>query len=144
MSEISPQIFQTIHKKDLLEFSRDSQFDYDRIVEFLELDRNAVSKIAGVSKNSVRLAPDRIPKQVKERLDEIANICLLVAEYFNGDRLKTALWFKTSNPLLGDISPRDMIRFGRYKKLMKFILQALRREGIFSEEAEKTKSAQES
>jgi hypothetical protein len=35
------------------------------------------------------------------------------------------LWFKTPNPLLGDIAPRDMIRIGRFKKLRQFILQAL-------------------
>jgi hypothetical protein len=35
------------------------------------------------------------------------------------------LWFKVPNPLLGDVAPRDMIRFGRYKKLLKFIQSAL-------------------
>jgi hypothetical protein len=34
------------------------------------------------------------------------------------------LWFKTRNPLLGDISPRDMIRLGRFERLRKFIINA--------------------
>jgi hypothetical protein len=49
----------------------------------------------------------------------------LVAQFFGGDAAKTALWFKTKNPLLGDISPRDMIRYGRYEKLRRFIMNAL-------------------
>ena len=56
---------------------------------------------------------------------EIANICGLVAQFFEGNAEKTALWFKTRNPLLGDISPRDMIRFGRYEKLRRFVMEAL-------------------
>jgi hypothetical protein len=35
------------------------------------------------------------------------------------------LWFKTKNPLLGSISPRDMIRYGRYEKLRRFVMEAL-------------------
>jgi len=34
-------------------------------------------------------------------------------------------WFKARNPLLGDVSPRDMIRLGRYEKLRKFIISAM-------------------
>lgn len=26
--------------------------------------------------------------------------------------------------MIGDISPRDMIRFGRYKRLLKFVMEA--------------------
>jgi hypothetical protein len=48
----------------------------------------------------------------------------LVAEYFKGDLEKTALWFKIDNPMLGDVSPREMIRAGRFKKLIKFIYNA--------------------
>jgi len=48
----------------------------------------------------------------------------LVAEFFDGDPRKTALWFRTPNPLLGDVSPRNMIRYGRYMRLHRFVLQA--------------------
>jgi hypothetical protein len=56
---------------------------------------------------------------------EIGNICGLVAQFFAGDAAKTALWFKTKNPLFGNISPRDMIRYGRYEKLRRFVMSAL-------------------
>jgi hypothetical protein len=49
----------------------------------------------------------------------------LVAQFFDGDAAKTALWFKTPNPLLGNLSPRDMIRYGRYDRLRRFVLDAL-------------------
>ena len=42
-----------------------------------------------------------------------------------GDADKTGTWFKTRNPLLGDISPRDMICLGRFQRLRKFIWLAM-------------------
>lgn len=123
MSVTSQTVFDNISRHDYLNFKADDGINYQSVIDFLEMDRNDVSKMAGISKSSVRY-DDRIPKELKDRLEEIANICQKVAEYFNGDVAKTALWFKASNPLLGNISPRDMIRIGRYKKLMKFIMEA--------------------
>ncbi len=68
---------------------------------------------------------EKIPTELHERIKEWAILLNLVAEHFKGDATKTTLWFTTPNPLLGNISPRDMIRFGRYKKLFKFIFNAL-------------------
>ncbi len=48
-------------------------------------------------------------------------VCESISKYFNGDETKIALWFKMENPALGGISPLDMIRHGRVKKLMGFI-----------------------
>jgi len=64
-----------------------------------------------------------IPDQVRVRLEEIAATINLVAKQFDGDAAKTASWFKARNPLLGDVSPRDMIRLGRYQRLHRFIIQ---------------------
>jgi hypothetical protein len=95
-----------------------------KVVEFLGLSRSDISKAMRVEKDSVRF--DRyMPKELEARLNEIANICELMAGYFGGDVKKTALWFHIKNPALGGVSPRDMIRFGRYKKLEKFIRNAL-------------------
>jgi hypothetical protein len=49
----------------------------------------------------------------------------LVAQAFDGDVEKAVAWFKARNPLLGDVSPRDMIRLGRYERLRKFIIAAM-------------------
>ncbi|KKK66828.1 hypothetical protein LCGC14_2960180 [marine sediment metagenome] len=39
---------------------------------------------------------------------------------------KALTWFKTPNPLLGNVSPIDMIRSGRSDKLCKWIDQTIR------------------
>lgn len=116
-------LFKNVHQSDPLEFWSNHGLDYKRVTDFLNLNASELSKIGGVSKRSVRL-DDRIPQALKIRLEQIANICALVAELFEGDIEKTALWFKMPNPMLGDISPRDMIRYGRYKRLIKFIAEA--------------------
>ena len=123
MSQSKNTLFATVAKSDPLSFWADHGLDYQRVTDFLNFDKNELSKISGLSKQSVRL-DDRIPKDLKERLEQIANICGLVAEYFDGNPERTALWFKSSNPMLGGITPRDMIRYGRYKKLMAFITEA--------------------
>jgi hypothetical protein len=74
-----------------------------------------VAKLSGVAPASVRF-DQKIPKEVLDRLQEIANICGLVAQFLVGNVVKTALWFKTVNPLLGNITPRDMIRYGRVRE----------------------------
>ena len=117
-------LFRTIPEHDYLNFWPGSQFDPQRVVRFLEFSKADVAKIASVAPSSVRF-DQKIPKDVLERLMEIANICGLVAQFFQGDVAETALWFNTKNPLLGNISPRDMIRYGRYEKLRRFIMDAL-------------------
>jgi hypothetical protein len=49
----------------------------------------------------------------------------MVAQAFDGDIDKTVSWFRARNPLLGDVSPKDMIRLGRYERLRKFIINAM-------------------
>jgi len=116
-------LFSNVGRTDPLSFRTKHGLDYRRIAEFLELDIGELSRLSGVSQKSVRLDA-RIPRDLKARLDEIANICTLVAEYFSGDAQRTALWFTVKNPMLGDSSPRDMIRAGRATKLLKFIMEA--------------------
>lgn len=48
----------------------------------------------------------------------------LVNSYFKSD-LKTKRWFRAKNPLLGNVSPLDMINRGRHAKLLMFIRLAL-------------------
>ena len=117
-------LFGTVADRDYLGFWANETLRAREVAEFLDLDKRTVAKFSGVAPASVRF-DQKIPKEVLERLTEIANICGLVAQFFGGDIRKTALWFQTRNPLLGDISPRDMIRFGRYQKLQRFVMDAL-------------------
>jgi hypothetical protein len=54
-----------------------------------------------------------------------AELAWKVVYTFFGDRDKAELWFKTENPMLGNVSPAYMIQTGRFDKLMKFINEAL-------------------
>jgi uncharacterized protein (DUF2384 family) len=117
-------LFGTVARDDRLGFWRGGGVDARKVVDFLELSRADVAKVAGVAPASVRF-DQKTPREVRDRIDEIANVVSLVAQFFDGDGSRTALWFKTPNPMLGGISPRDMIRFGRYQRLLKFVLEAL-------------------
>lgn len=48
-----------------------------------------------------------------------------ILDYFEGNKQKADLWFRTPNHCLGDVKPIDMIMVGRIKKLEQFIDSAL-------------------
>jgi len=116
-------LFNTV-PEDTLHFGRGAAFSPKAVSDLLNLKKEDVSRLASVSVKSVRY-DDAIPEQVRSRLEEIANTINMVAQQFEGDVDKTVAWFKARNPLLGDISPRDMIRLGRYERLRKFIINAM-------------------
>jgi hypothetical protein len=117
-------LFQTVPKKNLLGlFHSEGTVDVRRTKNFLEFTKDDIASATNVPGSSVRF-DHRMPSEVRDRMIEIAIICELVAEHF-GSAEKAALWFKVSNPLLGNLSPREMLRMGRFKKLHRFIVEAL-------------------
>ena len=104
-------------------FRSGSKPDYDKIIHALDFNKKDTATAARIPLESVRY-DDRAPKDLEDRATEWATLLSLVAEHFNGDLHKTELWFKIPNPLLGNIAPRNMVRFGRFKKLLAFILNA--------------------
>lgn len=52
----------------------------------------------------------------------------LVLQHFR-DEEKARLWMRTPNPMLGNLSPEDMIASNRTWKLLRFIEQAVRENG---------------
>lgn len=117
-------IFQNLPNGDPLRFGTGSRFRPEKVRDFLSLGNADVSRLADVSVKSVRFDA-AIPAAVRDHFEAIAVICNLVAEVFDGDAEKTALWFRTKNPLLGDVSPRDMIRLRRLDRLRRFIVGAI-------------------
>ena len=115
-------LFDTV-PKDYLKFGLGASFDAKRVPTVLGLNKEDVSRLASVSVKSVRY-DEAIPVPVRERLEEIANTINMVAQAFDGNIDKTVSWFRARNPLLGDVSPKDMIRLGRYERLRKFIINA--------------------
>lgn len=123
-SRSNRDVFSNIAKKDYLSLFDKGEARAPKVVDFLGFKKEEVAQATGVSTNSIRY-DERMPQILKDRLREFATLLNLVAQFFEGDVEKTTLWFKIPNPILGNISPRDMIRFGRYKKLFKFICDAL-------------------
>lgn len=101
--------------QDFLNFGRGLEFAPDCVLDFLEL-RQA---------NALRSVPVAMAPLTHAQLKEIAGIIDLVAARFDGDADKSRAWFKARNPLLGDLSPRDMIRFGRHDRLRRFVIDAI-------------------
>jgi uncharacterized protein (DUF2384 family) len=116
-------LFNTVAPTDGLKFWHEGVVDLERLRDVTGFNNKDLAQIAGVAKSSVR-TDDKAPRELREHLENIANICNLVFEFFQDD-VKTKLWLQTSNPMLGNISPRDMIRFGRFAKLQRFVTQAI-------------------
>lgn len=120
-------LFDNVYGDDSLKFWADhGLLDYERVKEVVGLTNQDLSRVAHVAKGSVRF-DERIPPDLKTRMEQIANCCLLVAQHFKGDATKVAIWFGAPNPMLGNVSPRDMIRYGRFAKLQRFVAEALGR-----------------
>ena len=105
---------------DAMNFGQGAAFEPGLVTDLLDLKKEDVSRLSSVAVSSVRY-DDGILAPMRDRLKEVANTINLVATLFAGDTNKTAAWFKARNPMLGDISPRDMIRLGRHDRLRKFI-----------------------
>ncbi len=121
MSEVS--LFSTVPTEDHLSLFRGGKTDYQKVVQLLDFSKRDVAKAFNIPLHSVRF-DQKIPDELEGRLREWATALDLVAQYFK-DQQKTVLWFRLSNPLLGNIAPRDLIRVGRFNKLYRFILNAL-------------------
>ncbi len=116
-------LFNTVPEQDYLSLFKGEKLDYPKVVKLLAFNKREVARASNVPLDSVRY-DQKIPKELQERLRDWAMALAMVAQYFK-DPQKTILWFKTVNPLLGYAAPREMIRVGRFKKLHKFILDAL-------------------
>ncbi len=121
MQPAAHNIYDTVANNDFIGVNQPK--GAEKVVDFLDFKKNDIAKATGLAKTSIRF-DNRMPKELKTRLMEIGNIINIVVEQFNGDIKKAELWFNTKNPMLGNMSPIDMIKFGRYEKLQKFIFNA--------------------
>ena len=116
-------IFDSVPREDPFHIFRGSEPNYEKVIEILDFSKKDIAKASNVPAASVRY-DDKMPRELQERMLEWAIAIHLVSKYF--DNLERAvLWFRVPNPLLGGISPRDMIRIGRFKKLLRFIHTAI-------------------
>ena len=124
MGTSSPALFSTVATHDYLQFWQAGRFHPQRVVRFLNLSKEDIAHLAGIAGSSVRF-DRKAPRDLIERLMDVAATCSLVAQFFEGNAIKTALWFKTVNPTIGNASPRDLICSGRHDELRGFVLEAL-------------------
>jgi hypothetical protein len=124
MTFSQPSLFRT-SPPDHFHFFNESAFvDGEKVVKLLKYKKEDVSVATNVPLSSIRYDEKKMPIELRERLTQWATALNLVAGFFH-DEKKTIIWFFMPNPLLGGMSPRDMIRVGRFKKLLNFIQTAL-------------------
>ncbi len=116
-------LFGTVPREDYLDLFPSGGTDYERAVGLLGFKKKDVARASNVPLQSIRY-DRKMPKELEDRVSEWAVALALVAQFFR-DGPKTILWFKTPNPLLGNLAPREMIRVGRFRKLHRFINNAL-------------------
>jgi uncharacterized protein (DUF2384 family) len=120
----SHAFFGNVPERDVLHlFEKKGRPNVQKVVELLKYKKSDVAAAADVPVSSVRY-DNKMPAELRQRVTEWATAINLVASFFKSEE-KTILWFQIPNPLLGDVAPRDMIRTGRFKKLLKFIQTAL-------------------
>lgn len=111
-------------KKDYLNLFNNGQPQYKNIMRILGFTKKHVACATNIPFNKINFKKG-IPTQLRQHFCQWANLINLVAGFFDGDEEKTILWLVSSNPLLGDIPPRNMILMGRYEKLLKFVENSL-------------------
>jgi len=122
MQNIYDSVPQTNH---LHLYNKNGELDYKAVTqEYLAFNNQQVAQASKIGKQRVRY-DQKIPKELKQRLREWASALEKVADFFRGDVNKTIQWFQLPNPMLGNISPRDMIRYGRFNRLYSFILSSI-------------------
>ncbi len=118
------KIFSNIPQGDLFGIKTAQGFDYQEAAKFFTMNKKAVAKAAGVSEQSVRY-DDRMPTDLEEFFMELVSVLSVVSSQLGQDKEKTKLWFNMPNPMLGGVSPLNMILLGKHKKLMKFIQRSM-------------------
>jgi hypothetical protein len=120
----SPTLFNTVPPQDYGHFFNEGKPDTKKLLKFLEFSKDDIAKATDIPMPSIRY-DEKMPSELRKRLIEWATAINLVLGFFKNDQIKTMLWFSMPNHLLGEVSPKDMIRMGRFKKLLKFIQTAL-------------------
>lgn len=123
MTDTAENLFASIPQEDNLHLYDGGELDAKKVVDFLDYKKRDVATAADVSIKSVRY-DHKMPAALRERIREWAVAINLVGGFFRDER-RTMLWFHTPNPMLGNVSPKAMIRAGRFAKLLRYIQTAL-------------------
>src|SRR2546425_1026747 len=114
-----PALFNTVPQEDYLSLFPAGRTNYKKVVRLLDFKKKEVATASNIPVHSIRY-DQKIPKELANLIQEWAILLSMVARYFQNPH-KTVLWFKIPNPLLGNVTPREMVRVGRFDKLRRFI-----------------------
>ena len=117
------ELYSNIPEDHLHLFFNGEEPDAKKIVNFLDYKKHDIAAATNIPIKFIRY-DSKMPAELKQCLREWALVLNLVNQFFD-DVEKTILWFNMPNTLLGSMSPKDMIRVGRFKKLLKFIQSSL-------------------
>lgn len=115
-------LFDSVPEKDHCNLFSGTKPNAKTVMSMLDFSRDDLAIATGISANKIRL-DERMQAEIENRFREWAVAINLVAGFFK-DVDKTMLWFQTPNPLLGNVSPANMIKMGRFGKLLRFIQTA--------------------
>lgn len=92
------------------------------------LGMSLVDVVAELKPTQRRAVKARAAKLIADEksLRALRRVRTSVARFFEGDEAKTDRWFRTPNPMLGNVSPNAIIRSGRQHKLAQFVADAMR------------------
>jgi antitoxin FitA len=76
----SANLFKTVSNRDGLHFWKGNALNFQRVREFMGLETDDLARLAGAANSSVRY-DSKAPKEVREHLENIANICNLVFQF---------------------------------------------------------------
>jgi len=119
-------LFKTVPKRKILSFIYDenNEVNVRELMGFLHLEKSEIAALCGIKQESVRF-DERMPVDVRNLFIEIANMCELVGQYFEGDPVKTETWFKVVNPKLNNQSPVHLIKAGKCKDITDLLLSEI-------------------
>lgn len=122
---VSPntRLLLTVPPTNHLGFFEVDTADAAAVLLFLPFMKEEISRALDVPMAKVKYGRS-MPPLMRRWVHELGFIYEMVADFFKGDTLKTKRWLKAKNPMLGGLSARDMICFGRHKKLMQFVMNA--------------------
>ena len=122
MEAHTPPIFNTVPKNDIfgLYNKNKGHLKYQAVANTINFNRQEVSKATRININAVKYKEDEIPDKIKEFFISITWLLHTTHTYLK-DKDKVIKWLDSPNPACGGYSPKDMIRMGQYKKLVRIV-----------------------